>query len=548
MRHRFPLAQCACFLALLAVSGITASAQPGTGATPDTRSQFGMMRVLNPVADAQAIEEAARLLPPEMSVAARLRLAGRGSIGRPAVDITELRDAFADAVQARQPHRMVMVDAGAAAAVSLEGYHSGPLDPSLDTLSLQTQAIRIAARVNLEEALRWLPYLPRQPETETRCSDFLLPDTSARFVLLTHLGGFVWRLPHQEDATRVYRQQLLEAAVDELATVRHPGQVGPALSLVSATHWNPLERGNLLAVLAASISRTPALPRVPADLYRNIHQHLLRTPSGGDPQAAMNLAEAVRGLFTRQVEQRACLTEDGQERDADARVQLQRILDGSWEFLPSTQQVQPAPLPSVIVTAREEARLLDAESREGFQVTPIWIEDESLAILDAIRATQPRPALVIPTVTGPDGAPRPFPFSRAPKTGPVSTASQDWEGLSQRFARYREQQDRLDLAAFHRIAQVWTALITAQPAGPGSAREWLALGEYLEGSPVFREHPAHWVRQARSWLLIRGRFRELSLEQPPFPRLQAWYGAYGLSRLVDLDPRETYAAGAQPSR
>lgn len=486
----------------------------------------------------------AQQLPPELSVPARLQVASRIGRDTPDAALTLVREAFAEATQAKELYRWLAVEPGAPAAASVEGRRGAVTSQLFNVLGLQSQAIRVASRLNLDEALHLRNFLPRPPHVQPSCEDIVLPDTSDRLTTLRTLASLVWGFPPDEETAREYRAQVMAAVGDELASVERLSDLGAAFWLVSAQHWSAAERRGLLAVLVGAMARIPPLPRVPLHIYQDAHRRILAAPTEDNPEAARLVADAWKDLMKRQLQHAPCLAEDGTARDAEARASLRKILESAWEPAVGGMRDDLVYVRAIVGYQPHYPRALDEAALNGFRVTPIWVADEALEIYESIRPQLRRPKLREPTVTGPDGMRRPFPVAGNPAavagdSGPLP----DWADVNNRFARYRQQLNPEDVAAFHRVCYLWQGLLEVQRDSPAGIRETRAFGAYLESSPLFRERPAHWHQEAIAWLGEQNRHGEASVPLGAFPRMQAMKQATGLhfSR-----PRERASGAAAP--
>lgn len=171
----------------------------------------------------------------------------------------------------------------------------------------------------------------------------------------------------------------------------------------------------------------------------------------------------------------------------------------------------------------------DGEELDGFQVRPVWPDDEGTAIRRAMKEDAREPLLVAPIIIGPDRLSRPFPFRKdaEPRAHQGSPAA-DWDGLRERFARYRHQLDAADAAAFHRVCDLWQSLLAEQDESPSATQDWIAWGEFLDQSPMLTVRPAQWYQRVLQWLASPQSSDSEQAVLDRFPNLKALVEATGI--------------------
>ncbi len=468
--------------------------------------------------------DAASALPPEFSVYVRLTLAERLLRRNPTLALQEARRAFEEAPQARHAHGWEAVDAQSPAAESVEGQRPLALFIGLDALSLQARAVRVASRVNLDEALQWLPFVIRPEMREPGCDAFLLPTEAPRWRMLQTLSRMVWAFPPGEEAARGFRRQLWAAFGTEFAALGRISDLAPALSVVSEGFWSDEERAELVQLVAAAMKRIPALPRPALRVYQQVHSRVLAAPLGNDSGSAHLLRDAWAELLDRQLHVPRCEA-DG-DGDAIALNRLRSLRDSGWEAKVG-MGFRSGPLEVTMVSYGSTPRVWDHQNVEGFLVTPLWTDSEGVELHHALSRLLPSPKLRTPEVKLPDGRTRTIPLPREPQDAhdELST-TRSIAQVSERFARYRAAQDRHDLSAFHRIGLLWETFLRALRDGPDFAEELSAYGRYLEESSAFWEDPPGWLLRANGWFGIHQPARPGGVRLEHFPRLKA---------LVDTD-------------
>lgn len=396
------------------------------------------------------VVEIARAAPPEMFADTVARLVESGRIPQKELQVELLDDAFHAAAGAKEPVRLIAIQATPPDTRAI--YRGKAGDLRLDALSLQSRILRQLLTVDRSKARELFDQIlhpaPSLNGDARVCEDPLLPDLSPYYEIAGAIAQSVFTAPEKEK--EVHIQFLLTV----LSQVRSPAELPAFARALESVELKPEQLELLLASLAKTMESMDANFRSFASSIDALQPEMETMTSRADSAhvGTEALVKAYRKYLVTQLTAARCNDDFSGAQDAVAWISAHASPLSAGETAPS-----------------KTGGVLKAD--------PYFQSADSQQLGAALRQ-----------------------LSLADRSAP------EWRNRLADFLRdYSSwQPPGDDMDAFHQRATVLRALLGATPAGDDRDRIVAMCAALLESSNAERQSPAEWLWQAKMLMEAAG--------------------------------------------
>ncbi|HEU4770363.1 MAG TPA: hypothetical protein VFS77_23555 [Pyrinomonadaceae bacterium] len=453
-------------LALLIVSlliGLTVQQQKSVTKKPAQPSPEEEKRA----AELDTFINYAQSLPPEFSADLLLEVVESGAIEDPKRKQELIVEAFHVAAKAKEPVKLAGLPGSA--VDTRNGYRANAFTLGLDTLSLQSRAIKALLLLDQQRARQLFGEMKLQTEPLT-CEHTLAYNVSAFFSTIETIAQTAFSA---EEVTRGEHVSFVENYVGK---INSSNQIQPAVKALLAIKTTDLELTNLGRAFSTALQKIPADDRSFSAPWNATSASIDQLVAGFTQRglASDDIVESYRAYLVTQL---------GGSRCADTQLPKQRKELESQLVLHFNDKLRTSSYKKLAAISEDEIKPLKIEGRAKDEV--FWTSPKSKSLLSRVKKLR---------------------FGAAGKElNDQDKQSAEWQSqLSEtvrEIAGWSAEDEVSETDYFHQKAVVYYALLKIIPADAQyegvldeALRDFTAL---LSSSPLQKEKPAEWFIHAR---------------------------------------------------